>query len=320
LPSRGTKPSTCYTTSRHGATRQVTRLHAPRAVARILPCRLITDSFIPAQLNMSVARSARAQGRDARQTLRFCDRPRDAGNSGQRPTARAVAVGNRRPGVIAAPQRARTHNLTGHRAAPKLLCPLRALDVRAVAALARPGRPRSTFSSTAPGVRPSRHVLEFSRRTGISPSTRKAKAMQRTSGLSAGPCWRAGSGSIFNVASGASSVAASPTGDVYGRFPGMPGIRLTRSVAADFIKQGMRCTHLPGHDREPLARRPHQRSRPSNTARHRGDRQSLHRTARRWASLQGPRRSPLWRSPWLPRKAPTPPSADPPRLRRFALD
>ena len=64
-----------------------------------------------------------------------------------------------------------------------------------------------------------------------------------------------GRGSIVNIASGASSVRGIPNRYVYGASKAAV-IGLTKSVAADFIRKGDALQrHLPGHDREPVARR-----------------------------------------------------------------
>ena len=66
-----------------------------------------------------------------------------------------------------------------------------------------------------------------------------------------------GGGSIVNVASGASSVRGIPNRYVYGASKAAV-IGLTKAVAADFIKRGVRCNAIcPGHDREPVARPAH---------------------------------------------------------------
>ena len=60
-----------------------------------------------------------------------------------------------------------------------------------------------------------------------------------------------GGGSIVNVASVASSVLGVPNRCAYGASKAAV-IGLTKSVAADFVTRGVRCTlHLPRHGRQP---------------------------------------------------------------------
>ncbi len=66
-----------------------------------------------------------------------------------------------------------------------------------------------------------------------------------------------GRGSIVNIASGASSVRGIPNRYVYGASKAAV-IGLTKAVAADFIRKGVRCNAIcPGTIESSVARRPH---------------------------------------------------------------
>ena len=116
-----------------------------------------------------------------------------------------------------------------------------------------------------------------------------------------------GAGSIVNIASGASSVRGIPNRYVYGATKAAV-IGLTKSVAADFIRKGMRCNAIcPGTIESPsldgrieaLSKRAASRStrcaRPSSTA-------------SRWAGSASRRRSPRSPSTSPPTRAPSPPA------------
>ena len=89
------------------------------------------------------------------------------------------------------------------------------------------------------------------RRTGTAPSTSTSNPCTARSRPSCRACWRRAAGSIVNIASGASSVRGLPNRYVYGATKAAV-IGLTKAVAADFIKQGIRVQRdLPRHDPSP---------------------------------------------------------------------
>ena len=116
-----------------------------------------------------------------------------------------------------------------------------------------------------------------------------------------------GGGSIVNIASGASSVRGIPNRYVYGASKAAV-IGLTKSVAADFIRKGVRCNAIcPGTIESPsLDGRIETLSKTSGEPIERSARRSS--TASRWAGSASRRRSPRSPSTSPPTRAPSPPA------------
>ena len=115
-------------------------------------------------------------------------------------------------------------------------------------------------------------------------------------------------GSIVNIASGASSVRGMPNRYVYGASKAAV-VGLTKAVAADFIKKGMRCNAICArHDRIALARRPHRDTREEYRPVAKSPCGRLSSIARRWDG-SAPRR-----------KSPTSPCSSPPMKRAMSPD
>ena len=115
-----------------------------------------------------------------------------------------------------------------------------------------------------------------------------------------------GAGSIVNIASGASSVRGIANRYVYGASKAAV-IGLTKSVAADFIRKGVRCNAIcPGTIESPsLDGRIETLSKSAASRSTRSARPSS--TASRWAGSASRRRSPRSPSTSPPTRAPSPP-------------
>ena len=110
---------------------------------------------------------------------------------------------------------------------------------------------RSTSCSTPPASSITAPCSTAPTRTGTSPSTSTSSRCTARSGRSCRACWSKGSGSIVNIASGAGSVRGIPNRYVYGATKAAV-IGLTKAVAADFIRKGVRCNAIcPGTIQSP---------------------------------------------------------------------
>lgn len=129
-----------------------------------------------------------------------------------------------------------------------LSCELRQLDVRStssVEALAREIGPIDILFNCAGFVHHG-SVLECSDEDWDHTFDLNVKSMHRTIRAFLPAMLRRGSGSIINIASGASSVRGLPNRYAYGASKAAV-IGLTKAVAADVIRQGVRCNAIcPG--------------------------------------------------------------------------
>ena len=129
------------------------------------------------------------------------------------------------------------------------------LDTAAVDALAASVGPIDILFNCAGYVHHGT-VLEMLRKDWDFSFDLNVKSMHRTIRASCPACWSgrrraANRGSIVNVASGASSVRGIPNRYAYGASKAAV-IGLTKAVAADFIKKGVRCNAIcPGTVRSP---------------------------------------------------------------------
>src|SRR3954449_9324265 len=129
----------------------------------------------------------------------------------------------------------------------------RRLDVRsteAVGALAREAGPIDVLVNAAGFVHHGT-VLECSEEDWDFSFDLNVKSMHRTIKAFLPGMLERGGGSIVNISSGASSVKAAPNRYVYGATKAAV-IGLTKSVAIDFIRRGVRCNAIcPGTVRSP---------------------------------------------------------------------
>ena len=100
-------------------------------------------------------------------------------------------------------------------------------------------------------------ILECDETTGTSRSTSTCKSMFRTIRAFLPAMLESGGGSIINMSSVASCIKGVPNRFVYGATKAAV-IGLTKSVAADFVTQGIRCNAIcPGTVESPSLQRAH---------------------------------------------------------------
>ena len=148
----------------------------------------------------------------------------------------------------------------------------RRLDVRsseAVAALAREVGPIDVLFNCAGFVHHGT-ILDCTEGDWDFSFDLNVKSMHRTIRAFLPGMLEKGGGSIVNVASAASSVRGIPNRYLYGASKAAV-IGLTKAVAADFIRRGIRCNAIcPGTVREPVARPAHRDARRAIGAERRG--------------------------------------------------
>ena len=136
-------------------------------------------------------------------------------------------------------------------------------DTAAVAALARELGPIDVLFNCAGFVHHGT-VLDSSDEDWDFSFDLNVKSMHRTIRAFLPGMLEKGGGSIVNVASGASSVRGIPNRYVYGASKAAV-IGLTKSVAADYIRKGIRCNAIcPGTIEVALARRAHRGAEPNS--------------------------------------------------------
>jgi 2-keto-3-deoxy-L-fuconate dehydrogenase len=120
-----------------------------------------------------------------------------------------------------------------------------ALDTDSVNAAARAAGPVTVLFNCA-GYVANGTILECSEKDWDFSFDLNVKSMWRTLNAFLPAMLESGGGSIVNIASGASSIKGVPNRAVYGATKAAV-IGLTKSVAADFVKQGVRCNAIcPG--------------------------------------------------------------------------